>query len=167
LKHRIPTYGFLFRENTKLLNVRKDMLDFYSIPLRDIPAIKAGADFITCDGKTIANKYLTMPPVTPKSYAYCSDTVFIEHLPEIIKDVTLLYHEATYGDDGKTRAKETFHSTAEDAAKIALAANAGKLIIGHFSSRYKDVTPLVNQARTVFPNTEAVEDGTIFYINKQ
>ena len=164
LKHRIPTWGYIFREKPKLLNIRKDMIDFYRIPLRDIHAIKAGAGFITEDGKTIPNEHLTLKPVKPRSYAFCTDTVYMEEISEIVKDVDLLYHEATYGNDENSRAKETFHSTAEEASKIALAANVGKLIIGHFSSRYKDINPLLEEARKVFPNTEAVEDGSIFQI---
>ena len=164
LKHRITTYGYLFRETPKLLNIRKDMIEFYRIPLRDIPAIKAGADYITEDGKTVPNAHLTHPSVKPPSYAFCTDTVYMEKLSQIVKDVDLLYHEATYGKAENSRAKETFHSTAEDAAKTALAANAGKLIIGHFSARYKDVKPLLEEARIIFPNTEAVEDGSVFKV---
>jgi len=165
LKHRIPTWGYLFREKPKLLNIRKDMIEFYRIPLREIPAIKAGADFITDDGETVPNKRLTLPPKMTRSYAYCLDTMYMEDLPQIINGVDLLYHEATYGNDEKARAKETFHSTAEDAAKIALAANAGKLVIGHFSARYKNITPLLNEARNIFPNTEAAEDGGKFQVS--
>ena len=159
LKHRIPTFGYLFREKEKLLNIRKDMIDFYQIPLRNIPGIKAGADFDTGSGKLIANAQLTYPPAKQHSYAYCSDTVYFDGLSQIVKDVDLLYHEATFGNDGKQRAKETCHSTAEDAARVALDANVGKLVIGHFSSRYKDITPLLEEARSIFPNTEAAEDG--------
>jgi len=164
LKHRIPTWGFLFREKEKLLNIRKDMIDFYSIPLRDIPNIKAGADFDTEDGKVIPNAQLTHPPVKPRSYAYCSDTVYMDDLWQVVKNVDLLYHEATYCNYQQERAKETFHSTAEKAAKVALAANVGKLIIGHFSSRYKNISSLVNEAKKVFPNTEAAEDGSEFRV---
>ena len=164
LKHRIPTWGFLFREKDKLLNIRKDMIDFYRIPLRDIPGIKAGADFETEDGKLIPNAHLTHPPVKQRSYAYCSDTVYFDDLSRMVKDVDVLYHEATYGNDEKQRSKETYHSTAEDAARVALAANAGKLIIGHFSSRYKDIKPLLEEARSIFPNTEAAEDGKGFEV---
>jgi ribonuclease Z len=164
LNHRIPTWGYLFREKAKLLNIRKDMIDFYQIPLRDIPTIKAGADFLTDEGAVIPNERITLPPQKPASYAYCADTMYMEHLPQIIKDVDLLFHEATYGNEGRSRAKETFHSTAEEAAGIALAANAGKLVIGHFSSRYKDVTPLLEEAKSVFPNTDAAEDGVRFEV---
>ena len=140
------------------------MIDFYRIPLSNIPAIKAGADFITNEGATVPNKVLTFSRSTPRSYAFCSDTLYMENLPPMIKNVNLLYHEATYGNDGKARSKETHHSTAEDAAKIALAANAEKLIIGHFSARYRNVNQLVDEAKNIFPNTVAAEDGSKFRV---
>ena len=164
MKHRIPTWGYLFREKSKPLNIRKDMIDFYQILLRDIPAIKAGADYLTDDGKLVSNNLLTHPSVKPRSYVYCSDTVYLEDLPQIIRNVDLLYHEATYGNDEKSRTKETFHSTAEEAARIALAAHAGKLVIGHFSARYKDITSLLKEAQNIFPNTDVAEDGKVFEI---
>ena len=164
LKHRIPTWGYLFREKGKPLNIRKDMIDFYHIPIRDIRAIKAGADYRTEEGKLIPNRQLTHPPVPPRSYAFCSDTFYFDKLPQMVKGVDLLYHEATYGNDGKSRAGETFHSTAEDAARVALAAQAGKLVIGHFSARYKNIQPLLEEARSIFANTEAAEDGIVFRV---
>ena len=167
LKHRIPTWGYIFREKEKLLNIRRDMVDFYHIPLGNIRAIKSGADYYTDEGKLIPNAQLTHPPVNLRSYAYCTDTVYLNDLSQVVKDVDLLYHEATYGNDGKSRSKETFHSTAEDAARVAHDANAKKLIIGHFSSRYKDITPLVNEARSIFKNTEAAEDGMVFEIEQR
>jgi ribonuclease Z len=167
LKHRVPVWGYLFREKEKPLNIRRDMIDFYRIPLRDIPAIKAGADYCRADGKSVPNAQLTHHPIKPRSYAYCTDTVYLDGLPQIVRDVDLLYHEATYGNDGRAMAKETFHSTAEEAARIALAANAGKLVIGHFSARYGDITPLVNEARSIFPNTDAAEDGAVFEIEQR
>jgi ribonuclease Z len=159
LKHRIPTWGYLFREKEKLRNIRKDMIQCFQIPLRQIPGIKAGADYHTIDGRTIANDQLTLPAAKPRSYAYCSDTVYLPHLPEIVRDVNLLYHEATFANTEKQRAVETFHATAEEAALVAKAANAGKLIIGHISSRYEDVKPLLQEAQAVFPHTEIAEDG--------
>ncbi len=167
LKHRVPTWGYLFREKPKLLNIRKDMIDFYHIPLRDIPSIKAGADYRADSGGVIPNNQLTHPPVKPRSYAYCSDTVYLEHLSQVVRGVDLLYHEATYGNDGMMRSKETFHSTAEDAAKIAKNACVEKLIIGHFSARYKDITPLLEEAQAIFGNTEAAEDGKVFEIQQR
>ncbi|MDR2040548.1 MAG: ribonuclease Z [Bacteroidales bacterium] len=167
LKHRIPTRGYLFREKTKPLNIRKDMISFYQIPLRDILAIKEGGDFLTEEGKVIPNRKLTHPPLPVRSYAYCSDTVYLEHLHEIVQHVDLLYHEATYANDERERSKETFHATAEEAAKVAKAANAGKLVIGHFSSRYRDTVQHLQEARAIFENTEAAEDGKTFEIKQE
>ena len=167
LRHRIPTWGYLFREKEKLLNIRKEIIDFYHIPLREIPSIKSGADYQTEEGQIIANDRLTYPQVNPRSYAYCSDTVYLENLPDIVRNTDILYHESTYASDGNLRAKETFHSTAEDAAKIAKTAHAGKLVIGHFSSRYKDVDQLLREARDIFPNTEAAEDGKVFNVEQR
>jgi ribonuclease Z len=164
LKHRIPSWGYLFREKRKPLNIRKDMIDFYRIPVREIPVIKSGADFRTPAGEIIPNNRLTLPPAPQRSYAYCSDTVFMENLPEIVRGVSLLYHEATFGNDAGQKAKETFHSTAEDAARIAKAACVKRLIIGHFSARYRDISPLLNEARSIFENTEAAEDGKVFTV---
>jgi ribonuclease Z len=162
LKHRVSTFAYLFGEKEKSLNIRKDMIDFYQIPLREIPAIKAGSDFITDDGKNITNERLVFPAITPRSYAYCSDTAYLPAISDIIRNVDLLYHEATFADDNLERAVVTFHSTAREAAHIALAAQAKKLIVGHFSSRYDDINVILREAQTVFPNTEAAEDGKVF-----
>lgn len=159
LKHRVPTCGFVFREKKPLQNIRKEMIEFYKIPIRDIQSIKNGDNFISEEGKTITNNILTTDPPPQKSYAFCSDTCYFENIIPAVKNVTLMYHEATFADEDAERAAETFHSTASDAAKIAKLSNAEKLIIGHFSARYKDVSPLVEQAKKIFPNTQAVEDG--------
>jgi ribonuclease Z len=164
LNHRIPTCGFVFREKTRLRNIRKDMIELYKIPIREIVDIKNGADFITKEGVVIPNLKLTYDAEPVKSYAFCSDTGYTEEIIPFIKDVDVLYHEATYDDNDKERAKEHFHSSASQAATIAKLANAGKLIIGHFSARYKNIDPLLEQARKVFPNTEAAEDGMVISI---
>jgi ribonuclease Z len=159
LKHRIPTCGFLFKEKQKLKNIRKEMIDYYNIPLKEIAGIKDGKDFITESGDIILNDRLTIEPPSSKKFAFCSDTAFnIEILP-YIKQADLLYHEATFSEEDKERAIETLHSTAKDAATIAQMANVKKLIIGHFSARYKDISSLLEDARSIFPNTEAAEDG--------
>jgi ribonuclease Z len=159
LVHRIETCGFIFREKPRLRNIRKEYIDYYKIPLREVVNIKRGDDFITEEGLVIPNKKLTIDPPALKSYAFCSDTAYSEAIIPWIENVELLYHEATFSDDDADRAHETKHSTASEAARIAMKANAKKLIIGHFSARYKDITPLTEQARMVFPNTEAAEEG--------
>ncbi|HEY4786134.1 MAG TPA: ribonuclease Z [Bacteroidales bacterium] len=161
LKHRIPTCGFVFREKPRMRNIRKDMIDYYKIPIREIPNVKRGEDFITEEGIVIPNGRLTFESETPKSYAFCSDTAYSTDILPYIREVDLLYHEATFSDTDRDRAIETFHSTASDAARIALQANPKKLIIGHFSARYKDITQLGEEARKIFINTDTAEDGMV------
>ncbi len=164
LKHRIPCCGFIFREQPQDLHLRGDRIEELNISIKDRISIKKGSDYILPDGRVILNSELTSPPVKPRSFAYCTDTVFYEKIIPYIKEVDLLYHEATFGDDHKDLAKITGHSTARQAATLALKANAVKLIIGHFSTRYKDVNALVNEAREVFPNTYLTNDGDKFNI---
>lgn len=153
LKHRIPTCGFLFKEKKHDARIKKEMIDFYQIPIRDIVNIKQGADFINKEGETIPNDRLTYPSGQQRSYAFCSDTAYSEKIVPVIQGVDLLYHEATFLHEKADQAKKSGHSTALQAAQIAKKANVKKLIIGHYSSRYKDVTPLVDEARSVFPET--------------
>ena len=166
LKHRIPSTGFIVREKPKLPNIRKDLISKYSISLSDIVRIKEGDDFVTPEGAIISNSELTYISSNPRSYAYCSDTKYFEGLAEMVKQVDVLYHEATFGNEMERLAKATHHSTALQAAIIAKKANVGMLVIGHFSSRYKDVSPLVNEARAIFPNTHAAEEGREFKIEQ-
>jgi ribonuclease Z len=159
LKHRIPCNGFIFREQPQELHLRGNKIEELNISISDRLAIKKGMDYILPDGTVIPNKDLTLPPLKPRSFAYCTDTAIHEKIIPYIEGVDLLYHEATFGDNLKDLAKLTGHSTARQAAILASKANAGKLIIGHFSTRYKDVSELVNEAREVFPNTHAINDG--------
>jgi ribonuclease Z len=162
LKHRIEAYGFLFREKAPDRNIMKDSIVKYSIPTSRIPAIKKGQDFITNEGVVIKNEEITISPSKPVSYAYCSDTMAFNRLPTYVKDVDLLYHEATFDASMSELAKMVKHSTTIDAAKTALKADAGTLMIGHFSARYKDISALVDEARTIFPNTIPAIDGTTY-----
>jgi ribonuclease Z len=164
LEHRVPAYGFLFREKPSDRNIVKECIEKYSIPLVRIPAIKKGEDFITADGSVIRNEELTLPPAEPLSYAYCSDTKYFKRLAGFVKDVTLLYHESTFDMTKTELAKTTGHSTTVQAATTALNAGAKKLLIGHFSARYKDVMPLVEEARTIFPETYPAIDGKTFEV---
>lgn len=164
LKHSIQTCGFLFKEVQKEANIKKECIEKYQIPIKNIREIKKGAGFTTFAGKTIPHSELTTPPPAPKSFAFCSDTAFHPPIADIIRDVDLLYHEATFTEALKDWAKNTFHSTAMEAAEIARLSNAGKLILGHFSARYKDTAPLLEEARSVFPNTEAAEDGKTYAV---
>ena len=162
LQHRIPSYGFLFREKISERNIIKECIEKFNIPLIRIPAIKKGEDFVNPDGEIIKNETITLPPSEPLSYAYCSDTKYFKRLASFVKGVTLLYHEATFDKIKDDLAKTTGHSTTLDAAKTALNAGAGTLLIGHFSARYKDISLLVDEARILFPDTYAAIDGKTF-----
>lgn len=169
VKHSIPTCGFLFKEVQKQPNIKKEFVQKYNIPIARIKEIKAGADFITTEGESISNSILTTPPPHPRSYAFCTDTTFYKPTAEFIKNVDLLYHDSTFMEEMKDWAKKTRHSTAADAAKMAKLANtklanAKKLIIGHFSARYKNVTPNLKEAQTIFKETEAAVDGTTYKV---
>lgn len=159
LKHSIPSCGFLFREKPPLLNIRKEMIERHRIPVEKINEIKRGMDYIAEDGERIENKKLTFPPYKPRSIAVCSDTRYTESIIPQISGADILYHEATYLDNMRKRADETFHSTARQAGMLARKANVGKLIIGHFSGRYKIPDPIVAEAREEFPNTFSAEEG--------
>lgn len=164
LHHRVPAFGFLFREKLSDRNIIKERIEEFRIPVVRIPAIKKGEDFITNDGRRIKNTDLTTPPAKPLSYAYCSDTKYFKRLASFVKDVTLLYHEATFDKSLDNLASMTGHSTTLDAARTALNANAGTLLIGHFSARYKDISTLVEEARTIFPGTYPAVDGTTYEV---
>ena len=159
LSHRVPCCGYLFQEKPTLRHIRRDMIDFYHIPISQINNIKAGMDWTTEDGTQIPNERLTTPSDPVRSYAYCTDTTYRPQLTELLKGVTCLYHEATFAEEHAQLAKSTFHSTASQAAQIAKDAQAGQLILGHFSSRYKSEELLLQEAQQIFPNTQLAEDG--------
>jgi ribonuclease Z len=163
LEHRIPTVGFLFREKPKERNINKSACDCYEIPLRWFPHLKKGDDFIE-GSMVVQNEKLTFEPIRPKSYAFCTDTRMIESVIPALRDIDLLYHEATFLDDQEALAHKTFHSTARQAASVARSANVGKLLLGHFSSRYKDLQPFLDEARTVFGNSEIAQEGRTFEV---
>ncbi len=162
LKHKVPTCGFLFSEKEKDNHIKKEMIDFYQIPVKEIPGIKKGADFVTAEGELIPNHRLTTPPAPPKKYAYCSDTAYAEKIIPMIENVDCLFHEATFLQEHLSRAKETMHSTAIQAATIAQKANVKQLILGHYSARYENVSGLLAEAKTVFENTFLSKDGKTF-----
>lgn len=162
LRHRIATNGFLFEEKESPRHIIREMIDFYKIPLKQIAKIKEGADFVTSDGTVIRNDILTSPGNPPRRYAYCSDTAYAPEIIPYIKNVDLLYHEATFAESELARARETFHSTARQAAEIAKAAEVKQLVIGHYSSRYNELGVLLKEAVTVFPNTELAIEGKVF-----
>jgi ribonuclease Z len=164
LQHRIPCCGFLFREKNPQRKLRKDLLpDDFPIPY--IKMLKGGIDVVDeFSGKTYLSAEYATDPVAPRSYAYCSDTAYLESNVPQLKAVDLLYHEATFSNEHKKRATETNHSTAEQAAQIARKAKVQKLIIGHFSSRYKILDVLETEATAVFANSHLAEEGKTYQI---
>lgn len=159
LRHRVPCCGFLFREKPTPNHIRRDMIDFYQIPIYLIKRIKNGEDYVLEDGTVIPNARLTIPSDPPRSYAYCSDTCYLPRICEQIKGCDLLFHEATFADADAKRAKETFHTTAPQAAEIAKAAQVKKLVIGHYSARYEDESILLKEASEVFPQTILAQEN--------
>lgn len=165
LNHRIPCCGFIFREKALTGNISKEVIQKYRLSIEEILYLKQGSDLTLENGTVIPNEQIISNKTLPRSYAYCSDTIYDERLIPLIKDVDLLYHEATFLHEMLERAKQTHHTTALQAGMIAQKANVKKLMIGHYSARYKDVEPLVNEARTVFENTIPAVEGESIVIS--
>ena len=161
LKHRIPTCGYLFAEKPKEAHIIREMTDFYQVPVRCMKDIKQGQDYVTPEGEVVPNSRLTRPAAPPKRYAFCSDTAYNRSIIPIIEGADLLYHEATFAECDLVRAKETFHSTARQAAEIARDAHVKRLVIGHYSARYEDLSELHREAEAVFPGTILGNEGTV------
>ncbi len=166
LRHRLPTSGYHFVEKQPPLNVNKFKIEKYSLTIAQITAAKRGEDVVLSSGETILNGELTYSPYAARSYAYISDTAYAPPVAERCAGVDLLYHEATYAAIESKVAKERGHATTEQAAKIAQAAGAKRLLIGHFSSRYKDLEPLLLESRAIFEATELAVEGSEFKIEK-
>jgi len=157
--HRVPCWAFYFKEKPKKRNINKEAVSQYNIPLLAFDRIKNGGDYVLPDGTVLPNTMLTHDPPPRRSFAYITDTGFNPDLAEHIMGVDILYHEATFLHDIAESATDKFHATARQAAEFAALCNAGRLIIGHFSTRYKTAAPLVEEAKEVFENTTAAEDG--------
>ncbi len=164
LNHRIPCTGFKFTEKKRLRKLLIDKLEQEHIPIDLYPLLKRGVDLELPNGEVLLNIDYTVDSAQPRSYAYCSDTLYDERYFETIKDCDTLYHEATFLHEMLARAQETHHTTALQAAQIAEIVGAKKLLIGHFSSRYKTLNALLDEARTVFPETELALEGHTYEI---
>lgn len=164
LDHRVPCTGFLFRQKKRLRKLLKDKLAELNIPLEYFTSLKKGKDYVAPNGTVYPNEELTADPSEPKMYAYCSDTIFNSRYFDQINGADLLYHEATFLHDMLGRAKDTYHTTAWQAAEVAVETGAKKLLIGHFSARYKSLSDLLEEARNVFPETELAIEGKTFQI---
>ncbi|MBL4708801.1 MAG: ribonuclease Z [Flavobacteriales bacterium] len=164
LKHRIPCYGFLFEEKEGLRKIKISALAEYKIPTYARKSITEGKDFERPEGEVIPNRLLTNDPPKPTKYAFCSDTAYYEKLIPLLKDVDLLYHEATFIESERKRAIKTFHPTAADAANIAKKSEVKKLLLGHFSNRYKHKDGFLQEARPIFKETDVAVEGKEYLV---
>ena len=165
LKHRIYTNGYLFIEKEKPKNLHIDNIKNYpEIDRADYLNIKAGKDIVLPSGEVVPNSELTLPPKKQLRFAFCSDTAYKPNIVPLLRNVDLLYHEATFLDDRKDLAKKTMHATTKQAATIAKDANVKQLILGHYSGRYKDISEFKEEAQSVFTNTHLAEPGKIFTV---
>ena len=162
LKHRVYTNGFLFQEKIGERKLNMDAVLNHEIESCYYQKIKNGKDITLEDGRIISNSILTFDPIQPKSYAFCSDTVYHEAILSIIENVDVLYHESTFLESEDALALKTLHSTAKQAARIALKANAKQLILGHYSTRYDSITVFQEEAKTIFPEVLLADDGNTF-----
>jgi len=164
LNHRTACSGWLFREKSRPRNIRKEKIVEFDIPVQLIPGIKAGADLNLSDGRLIPNEALTLPPRPPRSFAFCSDTAPSEIVRKVVAGVDLLYHEATFTEEHRVEAGLSFHSTAVQAAEIARSAGVKRLLLGHFSGRYTSADQHLAEARGVFAESYAAEEGQTYTV---
>ena len=164
LEHRIPCTGFKFTQKRRLRKIIREKVETLGIPVEMIPLIKRGTDFTDKEGNVHLASDLTTEPDEPRSYAYCSDTICNWEYLETIRGVNTIYHESTFMNDMLDRARETFHTTALQAAEVAVSAGAEQLLLGHFSARYRELEPLLLEAQSVFPNSKLAIEGHSFVI---
>ena len=165
LKHRIYTNGFLFQEKIGDRKLNIDEVSKNKIETCYFQKIKNGSDITLDNGSVISNAKLTFDPVQPKSYAFCSDTMYNENILPIIHNCDVLYHESTFLESEADKAKSTMHSTAKQAATIALEANVKQLILGHYSTRYANINMFQQEAEIIFPNVFLADDGKVFELD--
>lgn len=166
LRHRIECTGFLFREKLSGRRLNPEVIKDLNLSAENYKDLKSGGDVVDMDGRPHTNESLTLPGYVPRSYAYCTDTLFMPSIIPIVKEVDLLYHETTFLHEALERAVVTFHSTTIQAATIAAEAGVKKLLIGHFSSKYHDLDILLEECKTVFEPTELSIEGNIISINR-
>ena len=167
LYHRVPAVGFLFREKPKMRHINPDATQQWNVPQYFYNSLRQGMDFVTESGVVIPNRELTTDADPAISYAYASDTTYNPRVAEAVAGVDWLYHEATYGDESAESARKRYHSTARDAARVAKEAGVKQLILGHYSSRYSDLSPLLAQAQEVFPATRLAHEGDCINLTKE
>ena len=165
LKHRVYTNGFLFQEKPSERKLNVEAVESYNIHVAYYQKIKNGGNVTLDDGTVIENEKLSFDPIPPLSYAFCSDTVYNEDIIPIIENVDVLYHESTFLESEAPLALKTLHSTAKEAARIALKANAKHLVLGHYSTRYDGLDRFKEEAAEIFPNVLLGDDGVSFEFN--
>ena len=165
LVHRVPAVGFIFQEKPKLRHIIGEEVKRLGIPHYAMNSLRQGHDWVTQDGVIIPNRQLTTPADDAISYAYCSDTKFSKRVIRNVQGVDWLYHEATYDNSLRIKAHKRYHSTALEAATVAREAGVRQLIIGHFSKRYLDEGILLDEARSIFPNTRLANEGLTIDLN--
>ena len=159
LVHRLPCVGFVFREKAKPRHINPEAIERWQVPACRRNNIKAGDDYVTPEGIVVPNAKLTTEADPSRAYAYISDTLPLKAVASEVRGVDLLYHEATFTSDLRDRARQTCHTVAADAARVAADAGVKRLVIGHYSSRYLDDTPLLDEARQTFPDTVLAQEG--------
>lgn len=159
LEHRVPTCGFLFQEKQSFPNIKKPIIKKYHPSIEEINKIRSGEDYVLEDGTVIPNAEMTNEPPTARSYAYCSDTKYFENLPQYFKGVELLYAESTFMKDLQEVATNKFHMTTEDSSRLAKESESQKLMVGHFSARYRDLTEFNEEMQSLHPGTILVNDN--------
>ena len=164
LNHRMPCSGFIFREKAGLRHINPKAVAFYNVPTSQLNNLRAGKDWTDEEGNVISNEKLTTPADPVRAYAYCSDTRYMPALAGKLKGVTTLYHESTYCEDMRDKAVKDLHSTAREAAMTARDAGVNKLLLGHYSKRYMDEKPLLDEARAVFKESYLTDEGKIFEV---
>lgn len=166
LVHRVPAVGFLFKEKPKLRHIIGEKVKELGVPHYAMNALRQGEDWVSPDGIVVPNDQLTTAADDAISYAYCSDTKFSKRVIKYVEGVDWLYHEATYDDSLRVKAHKRYHSTALEAATVAREAGVKQLILGHFSKRYLDETPLLQEARAIFSNTRLANEGMVIDLNE-
>ena len=164
VKHRITCYGFLFREKKAPRKIDSEAVKLFQIPFSSYTSLQQGQDYATTDGDIIQNDLLTFKNTPGRSYAFSADTIYDVSLCEYFEGVDMLYHESTYMKQDEDKAMLRFHSTSEQAAHIALQAKVKRLLIGHFSSRYEDLTDMLREATEVFEKTELALEGVTYVL---
>jgi len=164
LKHGIPTVGYIFREKPRPLNIRTEKIAEHQLSVPQIKAAKAGEDVLLLNGKLIENQALTFHPAPLRSYAFLTDTLCDEAVLPHIMGVSMLYHDTTFCDDFLENAAITMHSTVRQAAELANKAKVGRLITGHYSARYKDLSIFLEESLPIFPNTVLGQEGVTYLV---